>query len=233
MRVLVTRPAPDSERTAAALRAKGCEVMLAPLLHMQMIDADLVGGPWHALAFTSVNAARAIAAHPRLPSLLAIPAYAVGGRTADAIFALGFENVISAEGDAGDLARLIRTHLRGGARLLYLAGEDRSGDLAGSLAGGGIKVSTAEIYRARAAPELPAEATEALRAGRIDAVLHFSRRSARIYLDCAAGMTGQALAPAHYCLSRQVAEPLTAAGAAKVRIAPRPTEADLLALIIA
>ena len=72
---------------------------------------------------------------------------------------------------------------------------------------------------------------EALRAGRIDAVAHFSRRSARIYLDCAAGMTEQALAPTHHCLSRQVAEPLTAAGAAQVRIAPRPTEAHLLAMI--
>jgi uroporphyrinogen-III synthase len=233
MRVLVTRPAPDGERTAAALRAKGCEVMLAPLLRMQTIAADLVGGPWHALAFTSINAARAIAAHPQLPSLLAIPAYAVGGRTADAVFALGFENVISAEGDVGDLTRLIRTHLHGGAQLLYLAGEDRSGNLAGNLAGGGIKVSTAVIYRACAASALPAEAREALRAGHIDAVVHFSRRSARIYLDCAARMIDKALAPAHYCLSRQTAEPLTAAGATTVRIAPRPTEADLLALITA
>lgn len=233
MRVLVTRPAPDGERTAAALRAKGFEVMLAPLLQMQTIDADLVGGPWHALAFTSVNAARALAAHPQLPSLLAIPAYAVGGRTADAIYELGFENVISADGDAGDLARLIRTHLRGGARLLYLAGEDRSGDLAGNLTGGGIKVSTAVIYRVCAAPALPADAREALRAGRIDAIVHFSRRSACIFLDCAAGMTDQALALSHYCLSRQVAEPLTAAGATKVRIAPRPTEGHLLAMFAA
>ena len=32
MRLLVTRPEPDGERTAEKLRARGCEVLLAPLL---------------------------------------------------------------------------------------------------------------------------------------------------------------------------------------------------------
>jgi hypothetical protein len=35
----------------------------------------------------------------------------------------------------------------------------------------------------------------------------------------------------HYCLSRQVVAPLTAAGAAAVRIAARPDEAALLELV--
>ena len=43
MRLLVTRPEPDGERTAAKLRARGCEVMLAPLLRVETVDADLDG----------------------------------------------------------------------------------------------------------------------------------------------------------------------------------------------
>jgi hypothetical protein len=39
------------------------------------------------------------------------------------------------------------------------------------------------------------------------------------------------MAPTHFCLSDQVAEPLTAAGARTVRIAARPDEAALIALI--
>ena len=39
---------------------------------------------WHAVAVTSVNALRAIADQPGLDRLLEMPAYAVGGRTADA-----------------------------------------------------------------------------------------------------------------------------------------------------
>ena len=64
-------------------------------------------------------------------------------------------------------------------------------------------------------------------------MLHFSGRSAEAYLDCAArgGIRDHALAPVHYCLSRQVAEPLSAAGAAAVRIAARPDEAALLELV--
>jgi uroporphyrinogen-III synthase len=232
MHLLVTRPEPDGERTAAKLRARGCDVMLASLLRVETIDAD-IGGEWHAVAVTSVNALRAIADQPGLERLLETPAYAVGGRTADAAVAQGFENVLSADGDVGDLARVMKTHLGPGTRVLYLAGEDRSGALAGELAAAGIEVVTRVVYRAVALAKFPADVREALAAGWLDGVLHFSRRSAAVYLDCAvaAGITEQALAPAHYCLSAQVAEPLEAAGARAIRVADRPTEAALIGLI--
>ena len=67
----------------------------------------------------------------------------------------------------------------------------------------------------------------------LDGVMHFSRRTAEAYLDCA-GAGGQrepALAPVHFCISAQVAAPLAAAGAPDIRIAARPDEAALLALV--
>ena len=206
--------------------------MLAPLLRIENIEADL-GGVWHAVAVTSVNALRAIADNPALKTLLASPAYAVGSRTADAALAQGFENVISANGDVGDLARVMKTHLAAGARVLYLAGADRSGDLAGELAAVGIEVATRVVYRAVALTHFPSDVGEALAAGWLDGVLHFSRRSAATYVDCAAAakITGPALAPVHYCLSQQVAQPLEAAGARAVRVATAPNEAALIGLI--
>jgi uroporphyrinogen-III synthase len=232
MHLLVTRPEPDGERTAAKLRARGCEVMLASLLRVETIDADL-GGDWHAVAVTSINALRAIADQPGLDRLLEMPAFAVGGRTADAALAQGFENVISADGGIGDLARVMKTHLARGARVLYLAGEDRSGDLAGDLASAGVEVATRAVYRAVALGKFPTDVREALTAGWLDGVLHFSRRSAATYIECAAAaaVTEQALAPTHYCLSPQVAEPLKAAGARAIRIADQPTEAALIGLV--
>jgi uroporphyrinogen-III synthase len=235
MRVLVTRPEPDNARTAAKLLARGCEVMLAPLLRVEVIAADRVDirGAWDVLALTSVNAVRALAGHPRLASLLATPLYAVGGRTADAAFALGFDNVISADGDAHDLVRVMKTHFRAGARVLYLAGEDRSADLAGELAASRIAVETKVVYRAVKVSKFPADVRDALAAGRLDGVLHFSRRTAAAYVACAAaaGIANQALAAAHYCLSRQVAEPLTAAGAGTLSVAKEPTEDALIDLV--
>ena len=116
--------------------------------------------------------------------------------------------------------------------LLYLAGEERSGDLAGDLRVRGFAVETTMIYRAIAATGLPPAVEEALANG-IDAVLHFSRRSAEVYVDAAraAGMVTSALKPIHFCLSARVAEPLAEAGAADIRVAERPNEALLLALI--
>jgi uroporphyrinogen-III synthase len=74
---------------------------------------------------------------------------------------------------------------------------------------------------------------DALAAGRLDGVLHFSRRTAAAYVACAAaaGIANQALAAAHYCLSRQVAEPLTAAGAGTLSVAKEPTEDALIDLV--
>jgi uroporphyrinogen-III synthase len=240
VRLLVTRPEPDGERTAQALRARGHAVVLAPLLRTEPVAFALPDERFSAVVFTSANAVRAVADHPRRAQLTAMPAFTVGRRTAEAARAVGFRALHSADGDKGDLVALLRADLvrtqsdTHGAPLLYLAGEDRAGDLAqGDLAQGGLPVRTVVVYRAVKAAHFPPEVAAALARGAIDGVLHFSARSAEAYLDCAAsgGIRDQAIAPMHYCLSRQVAEPLAAAGAAAVRIAVRPDEASLLELM--
>jgi len=96
----------------------------------------------------------------------------------------------------------------------------------------GFAVDTALVYRAVAAQQLPRQAVTALTAG-VDAVLHFSRRSAEAYVAAArhAGILAAALQqPVQMCLSARIAEPLRSAGAGKIRIASRPDEAAMLAL---
>jgi uroporphyrinogen-III synthase len=234
VRLLVTRPAEEAERTAARLRALGHEVIVGALLTIEpIIDADLGAGPWVGAVITSANAARAIAAHPRREEVIALPAFVVGAQTADAARQAGFSDVTSADGNARDLARLLAQRFAGaGQPLLYLAGVDRAVDLAAELAGQ-VAVRTVEVYRAVAIGAFPAPVQQALLAGTIDGVLHYSRRSADIYLNLAiaAGLLDSALAPIQYCLSPQIAQPLLAAGARKVRVASRPDEIALLDLI--
>ena len=235
MRLLLTRPEPDAQRTAAALRAQGHDVITAPLLRIEpATEAQIGTGPWAAILITSANAANAISAHARVAPLRALPVFAVGQRSAEAMAAAGFADVTSADGDVSDLARLVAAQIQSTAPLLYLAGEDRSGDLAGDLHARGFAVEITIIYRAVAATDLPPAAAQALASG-IDGVLHFSRRSAAAYVDAAraAGMVAEALKPVHFCLSAQVAEPLAQAGATDIRIAERPNEAVLIALIAA
>ena len=232
MHLLVTRPEPDGERTGAALRARGHDVLLAPLLRVEAIACDLGDAAYGAVVMTSANAARAVAAHPARGALAALPAFTVGRRTAEAARAAGFADVRSADGDQADLAALIRAHYEAErGPLLYLAGEDRAGEL--DLAASGIAVVTTVIYRAVAAERFPDAVAAALAAGAIGGVLHFSRRSADAYLACGrrADVLAGALAPLQLCLSAAVAEPLAAAGATSIRIASRPDEAAMLELV--
>ncbi|HET9714814.1 MAG TPA: uroporphyrinogen-III synthase [Pseudolabrys sp.] len=230
MRVVVTRPKVDSERTAAALRSLGHDVLVTPLLSVQPIQAEL-SGEWGAVAITSPNALYALAGDLARSSLLKLPLFAVGTRSAEAARQAGFIDVLSADGNADDLVRLIASRYARSARpLLYLAGEDRSTDLVSQLAALGVRAEMRIVYRAVAVP-FPPELVKAIGEGQIDAVLHFSRRSAENYVRGAktAGILPAALAVRHFCLSRQVAEGLP--GAERVLVAVRPSEAGLIELL--
>ena len=237
MRLLVTRPEPDGERTAAELRARGHEVMLAPLLRVETVtDAELGAGPWAAVLITSANGARAIAAHRRRGELMALPVLAVGAGSATAARDAGFADVTSADGDGGDLARLAAARFAGAAKpLLYLAGEERARDLGGELAASGLKVDDRRGLSHRQGDGV-SRTTSGRRcmAGAIDGVLHFSRRSVESYLDCARDMAGPALA-ARSLLPVGAggrAAPGRAARGDEIRVrAPGPDEAGLLALV--
>ena len=232
MRIVVTRPQADGERTAAALAARGYDVLLAPLMRVEPIEADLTGG-WGAVAITSANAPVSIAGNPARAALAKLPLFAVGQRSAAAAMAAGFSDVTAAGGDLRDLVRLIaERHADAKAPLLYLAGEDRAADLIGELAVHGVAAEMCVVYRAVTAP-LPEELVAALQAGEVQGVLHFSARSAENYVSGAraAGVADRALAVAHYCLSAQVAEPLRAAGAPDIAVAHVPQEAALLELL--
>lgn len=233
MRLLLTRPQAEAARTAAALRARGHEPILAPLLDIELLsDADLGAGPWTAILLTSANAVRAIAVHPRHDELRSLVVFTVGARTAQAMREAGFSAVVSADGNVRNLADLVAARVEPGARLLYLAGEEHSGDLGGVLSARGFTVDTVLVYRAVLARCLPRQAVAALAAG-IDGVLHFSRRSVEAYIGATSApelVEPAVKKPVHFCLSDRVAEPLKAAGATAIRIAARPDEAALLAL---
>jgi uroporphyrinogen-III synthase len=159
--------------------------------------------------------------------------FAVGARTAAAAKQAGFIDVLSADGDAIALIELITQTLPPQTSLLYLAGEDRSVDIAAALAPARIFLRTVEVYRAVAERALPAAALSALEAGTIDGVLHFSRRSAQTFLAAvtAGGMRLNSLNCHHFCLSSQVAEAFAGEGATRLSVASRADEAAVLDLV--
>src|SRR5215472_7409357 len=78
VRLLVTRPPPDGERTAGALRAHGHDVLLAPVLRMEALECALPNRDYAGTIMTSANAVRAVAGKPEYARLTALPVFAVG-----------------------------------------------------------------------------------------------------------------------------------------------------------
>jgi uroporphyrinogen-III synthase len=239
MAILVTRPQPDNNVTAAALRASGYTVLAAPMLRFERVMLSLDAGAHpQAVIVTSANALRALAEQPALPDLLRLPLFAVGDRTAQAARDAGFAQVVSAQGDAGALRDLVmkrakKSGLTDGATLLYLAGADLARDLAGELGGHGFHVVTQTTYRMAPVVGLPDDVVAAFAAGTVDAVLHYSRRSARAFFQAAGhdGVEISALALPHCCLSEAIAAVAHDAGATQVIAAAVPDEASLFAAL--
>jgi uroporphyrinogen-III synthase len=236
MRLLLTRPRSEAERTASALRSRGHEVLLAPMLEIQNLpDVTFGNGPWSAVLMTSGNAARALAVHPQTGALRRLLCFAVGDQTAEAARMAGFSRVISAQGDGGDLARRVTAEIADKSLpLLYVAGDDRARDMAAELAPAGLRLQTVVVYRAVAAQEFSPQIMTALRDGQIDGALHYSRRSTGIFVVCAqtSGVVEAAARLRHFCLSRRASEPLSEIGATRISIAARPDEQAILDLIL-
>ncbi|MET0380356.1 MAG: uroporphyrinogen-III synthase [Methyloceanibacter sp.] len=233
MRVLITRPEPDAAYEAELIAARGHHPVLTPLLEIEFVKAALPLAGAQGVVVTSRNALRALAAHPDLGAALRLPLYAVGEATAEAASELGFADVVAGPGTAAALARLIAREVapeRG--PLVHLAGETLAFDLAAALGAHGFTVRKAVLYRAVPAEALPPEAVALIASGRPKGVVLMSPRTAQTFAALIAkhGLVTQAKSLVCYCLSETVADAVAPLGC-EIRVAARPREEDILALL--
>ena len=235
MAVLVTRPEPDNEKTAAALRARGYDALLAPMMRYEAIPFhDEDDAAYDGVVITSANSIRAIEHHPSRLHLFRLRTFAVGEHSAEAARSAGFSDVVSAAAGARALSNLLvkevaSKKLKKGATLCYLAGADLAHDLAADLGARGFTVVTHTTYRMVPVTGFPAGISGAFRNGGIEAVLHYSQRSARAFLDAARadGVEVSAMALPQCCISDAVAAILREAGATQVAAARAPDESGV------
>lgn len=232
MRLIVTRPEPDAARTAQALIRLGHVVILSPMLDiLPQLQTRFAQRRYQAVLATSRNAVRALAGHPQQDELKGLPLLAVGDGTALEAKRCGFSGARSAGGAVADLAALVTGELAPTeGPVLYAAGEDQAGDLAGRLTTLGFSVDEVVVYKAQARTRLSGVAAEALKAGEVDGILFFSRRSAEGF---AAALRLEGLSPlgarvACFCLSASVAEAVAAISSGRVLIAEKPDQISLL-----
>lgn len=235
MRVLVTRPEPDASRTAAALAAQGHQALVMPVLTVAPIaPAALPLRPYRAILLTSSNALRALEAHPQFPQVKGLDLFAVGDQTAERARGLGFTKIHTADGGVAALAALVtRTLAPSDGPLLYLAGTDRAGDLAGELSRLNYAVDLVELYNTVPVPHFDRAVCAAIAAGDVDAILFASRRTVQVFVALAAdeGLITAFARITAVAISANVAEALAPIGFAAVRIAAIPTEAAMIAAL--
>ena len=232
MRVLVTRPLDDALETAARLTALGHQSVLAPLLEIRFADGDEIAlDAVQAILATSANGIRALIQRtPRRD----VPVFAVGQQSAQEARHAGFADVRNAEGGSAALAKAAAEWASpADGPLLHISGADVAGDLAGALEAAGFTVRREVLYEALAVDGLPGAAQSAIRAGRLDAVLLFSARSAKAFADGikVAGLRkacGNLIAIA---ISQAAAAPLSDLTFKEVRIPTRPNQDAMLALL--
>ncbi|HJR55407.1 MAG TPA: uroporphyrinogen-III synthase [Rhizomicrobium sp.] len=238
MRVLITRPREDGEAIAATLAATGHQPLLAPVLATRWFDGpalDLSGIA--AILATSANGVRALS---RRTARRDVPIFAVGPQTTAEAEKAGFVRIENADGDAKALADAVPRWLQPKAgTLLHVCGEQNppaSSEAAGqpnvalakTLGARGYDVRREILYAVEAQP-LPPEAITALAAKAVDAALFFSPRSARIFVEQAQGLPLEGVTA--LCISPATATALPGGRFAAVRIASRPNQDALLALL--
>ena len=167
--VLILRPQPDADRTAARALALGLNAVAAPLFAVRPLAwAPPEAAAFDAVMLTSANAARH--GGPGLTAYLDLPCYAVGEATADAGRAAGFRDLHSGSEDGRALLNMMAADGIGTA--LHLCGRDRL-----DLRHPGVAISAIPVYAAEAMDRLPAAAEAALDEGAL-ALLHSPRGAA-------------------------------------------------------
>jgi uroporphyrinogen-III synthase len=235
MRVLVTRPRPAAERTAAKLEATGHEAVVLPLMqarHFVGAVRTALDERHDAIAVTSAEAIRVLSELGNaLEPHLATPLFSVGEATARAAADLGFTDIRTGPGTGEGLADTILAHMGPGERLVYLAGSPRSDGVEQKLRESRIDHVTIECYRMEPVPYRPDTLSDLVRAGAFDAVLLYSRETARRFVSVIheSGLDAAAFASRYLCLSRSAKEALPSDVTAEV--AATPDEESLFRLL--
>lgn len=228
-RILVTRPQADAETLVAALAARGCEAVLAPMLVIRPTGLALPDAErFQAAAATSGNGVDGLAA---ATDRRALTVFAVGEATAERARGHGFHPVVVAGGTGAVLVGLIQERLRpGDGPVVWASGDEARVDVAEELSGRGYAVERAVVYRAEPVDRLPDAARQALTESSLAGVLFFSPRTAERFVSVVsdAGLAERAATMTAHCLSPAVADAVRALPWAMVRTAARPTRDDLL-----
>ena len=211
MKLLILRPQPGADETAARARALGLDPVVAPLFMVRALRwSPPNSAAFDAVLLTSANAARL--GGDAMTPFFGLLCYAVGESTAEAARAAGFEDVRTGPTDGA--AMLAQAASDGVAAALHLCGRDHI-----DLTHPDVAITAIPVYASDRADGLPEGAEGML------ALLH-SPRAAASLAELAGDRRGRIRLAA---ISAQTAA-AAGSGWASLDVADAPRDAALLAL---
>jgi uroporphyrinogen-III synthase len=212
--VLILRPQPGADETAARARARELEPVVAPLFTIRPVDwTPPPVDRFDAILFTSANGARH--GGPGLAAFQHLPCYAVGEATAAAARAAGFANVRVGPSDAAAVAAMMAAD--GIGRAFHPAAAEPA-----PFAHPGVEIDRVPVYIALPAGRLSDIAVAAIHAGAI--VLLHSPRAAEVFGD----LVGERRAITRIVAISEAAAEAAETGWAGVAVAAEPRDEALL-----
>ena len=146
MHILLTRPLEDCSEMIIKFKSLGHQVSHLPLLSIEKIDCEQINfSDYKGIIFTSANAVKYLD-HKNIDKNLLC--FCVGSATEKKARSAGFQNVIAAEGNVGNLKELILQNFdQKDGQLIYISGETISVDLDQQLTNEGYSVKRIVNYK--------------------------------------------------------------------------------------
>jgi uroporphyrinogen-III synthase len=146
MHILLTRPLEDCSEMIIKFKSLGHQVSHLPLLNIEKIDYEQINfSNYKGIIFTSANAVKYLD-HKNIDKNLLC--FCVGSATEKKARSAGFQNVLAAEGNVGNLKELILQNFdQKDGQLIYISGETISVDLDRQLINEGYSVKRIVNYR--------------------------------------------------------------------------------------
>tara|TARA_B100001121_G_scaffold194054_1_gene169554 strand:- start:64 stop:762 length:699 start_codon:yes stop_codon:yes gene_type:complete len=146
MHILLTRPLEDSFDMISKFKLLGHQVSHLPLLEIESIDHEVINfAAYKAIIFTSANAIKFLNLKDIDKKILC---FCVGASTEKKAKNVGFNNVISAEGNVRNLKELILQNFdKKSGRMIYVSGDTISTELDRELLDEGININRLINYK--------------------------------------------------------------------------------------
>ena len=213
--VMITRPEPQAELTALALKEAGFEVIVAPSISLRALPdvSTQVKALNHQADGVIVTSQFALQVLDSNGLERDVPLYVTGKTLCTLARDYGFTLVHYAEGNAQSLLKWLMAQTELKRQLLTVAhGNHIAADIATALQDAGFRIRRQALYHSRTARALPPEALTALKQDQIRAVLFYSAFTAQSFMKLAgeAGLSDRLKSITAIGISENVLEALPA-----------------------